>query len=133
MKEWYANPSITDADCLQFVPMTWIDGRDAQRTGRPIMTPQGMIPQNFEYDGSSQPNWTHSVLFIDRFHHTVRRGALWHDFLYRIGFDRRKADRLYRKTCREDGANAVQAWVMWFFLRTCAWYAYNRIQKEQGK
>ena len=55
-----------------------------------------------------------------------------HDFLYQSGTkSRAEADRIWRlvAVAGEHHANALQAYVGWFFLRLVGWIAWNRYRR----
>ena len=76
------------------------------------------LKSGYAWDGPSGPT-IDSTNFM--------RGSLVHDALYQLireGFIssakfREKADKLLRKTCREDGMSALRAWWVYRAVRTC--------------
>ena len=94
------------------------------------LTPDGelTIKARYAWDGPSGPT-------IDT--RTFMRGALVHDGLYqliregRIGPEQRKyADILLRRICREDGMSAVRALYVYWFVR---WFGCSAAKSDKDK
>ena len=75
----------------------WIDGRNKCRLLEDVTIYGYTIPAGFIWDGASIPTFIVGHLFIDRWHHTVRRAGLLHDYMYRKQMDRALADKLLNK------------------------------------
>ncbi len=81
------------------------------------LSPVGLIAVKHHYcwDGASGPTYDtpslmRASLFHDALYQAMREGLL--DVKYR-----KKADRLYRRICLEDGMNCIRAWLHYRTLR----------------
>lgn len=89
------------------------------------------IPAGFESDGMSVPEclWATICPAIDP---RTLRGALAHDFIYRIqpqGWTRKEADAMLYDLIRADGLGWWRAWKVWRGVRRFGNFAWDSSRK----
>jgi len=89
-----------------------------------------IIPKGFDHDWSSIPTLLKPVMGDDRLYDIA---GIVHDWLYRIGVQRRIADQIWRHVARsgERHVGPIRGWLGFAGLRLGGWVAYRQIRKQR--
>jgi hypothetical protein len=89
-----------------------------------------IIPKGFDHDWSSIPTLLKPVMGDDRLYDIA---GIVHDWLYRIGIERRVADQVWLHVARsgERHVGPIRGWLGYAGLRLGGWAAYRRIRKQR--
>ena len=87
------------------------------------------VPSGFEFNGASIPWFCWSLLCLHPLHPKVIRGALFHDYLYSIGY-KEIADKGFKRFLREDGCNALQVFLIYAAVNL---FGGGHVAKKKGK
>ena len=88
------------------------------------------VPMGFDTDFSSIPSLLMPVLGDYR---KFDVAGVIHDFAYRVGVPRRKADRMWRIIARsgDEQVGKVRGFLGWAGLRVGGWWAYRRLRRHE--
>lgn len=95
-----------------------------------IVTKQGtfIIPKGFITDLASTPRFLWSILPpFGRY----SVAALVHDYLYRIGYDKKLADKVFYELMIKHGTYKWKAKVMYYGVKLFGFKAYNYYKKQK--
>ena len=109
-----------------------LDGKSAVLTNQICYKTLGrhfIVPKGFRTDFASIPRVLRRMYpKLD----THIRAAVLHDYLYQSGMlSRKDADRAFLDVMRQHGVPAWKRYSMYYGVRACGWYAYNKYRKNE--
>jgi len=87
------------------------------------------VPLGFTTDGASVPAAVQRLTFWHPFEGPQRWAGIVHDWLYyQDGYDRKRADEIFREILRAEGASSFRTMAMYWAVRVFGKRAYNTNQ-----